>query len=85
MPIRSTPVLVIQPEQSVLSATIVANDCRQPMPTPLHLWQWGWKKPWQMADSVPEIEYYVIYADESGKHQIEYSKGMLQYLPKRKQ
>ena len=38
----------------------------------------------QMADTLPEIEYYVIYADESGKHQIEFSKGMLQYLPKRK-
>ena len=72
-------------EQSVLSATIVANDCMTADAYATAFMAMGLEKARQMADSVPEIEYYVIYADESGKHQIEYSKGMLQYLPKRKQ
>ncbi len=71
-------------EQSVLSATIVANDCMTADAYATAFMAMGLEKARQMADSIPEIEYYVIYADESGKHQIEYSKGMLQYLPKRK-
>ena len=72
-------------EQSVLSATIVANDCMTADAYATAFMAMGLEKARQMADSLPEIEYYVIYADENGKHQIEYSKGMLQYLPKRKQ
>ena len=44
----------------------------------------GLDKAKEMAASLPEIEYYIIYADENGKHQIDYSEGMLQYLPRRK-
>jgi hypothetical protein len=69
----------------VLSATIVANDCMTADAYATAFMAMGLEKARQMADSLPEIEYYVIYADENGKHQIEYSKGMLQYLPKRKQ
>ena len=72
-------------EQSVLSATIVANDCMTADAYATAFMAMGLEKARQMADSLPEIEYYVIYADENGKHQIEYSKGMLQYLPKRTQ
>ena len=72
-------------EQSVLSATIVANDCMTADAYATAFMAMGLEKARQMADTLPEIEYYVIYADESGKHQIEFSKGMLQYLPKRKQ
>ena len=71
-------------EQSVLSATIVANDCMTADAYATAFMAMGLEKARQMADTLPEIEYYVIYADESGKHQIEFSKGMLQYLPKRK-
>ena len=71
-------------EQSGLSATIVANDCMTADAYATAFMAMGLEKARQMADTLPEIEYYVIYADESGKHQIEFSKGMLQYLPKRK-
>lgn len=71
-------------EQSVLSATIIADDCMTADAYATAFMAMGLEKARQMADSLPEIEYYVIYADEKGKHQIEYSKGMLPYLPKRK-
>lgn len=44
----------------------------------------GLEKAREAAKNIPGIEYYVIYTDENGKHQIEYSDGMLQYLPNRK-
>ncbi|MCD7848366.1 FAD:protein FMN transferase [uncultured Parabacteroides sp.] len=71
-------------EQSVLSATIVAADCMTADAYATAFMAMGLEKARQMADSLPDIEYYVIYADDNGKHQVEYSKGMLQYLPKRK-
>ena len=70
-------------EQSILSATIVANDCMSADAYATAFMAMGLEKARLMADSLPDIEYYVIYADEKGQHQIEYSKGMLQYLPKR--
>ena len=71
-------------EQSILSATIVANDCMTADAYATAFMAMGLEKARQMADSIPEIEYYVIYADETGKHRIEYSDGMLPYLPKRR-
>ncbi len=70
-------------EQSILSATIVANDCMTADAYATAFMAMGLDKARQMAEKLPEIEYYVIYADENGKHQIEYSKGMSQYLPQR--
>ena len=51
-------------EQSVLSATIVANDCMTADAYATAFMAMGLEKARQMADSLPEIEYYVIYADE---------------------
>lgn len=70
-------------EQSILSATIVADDCITADAYATAFMAMGLEKARQMANALPNIEYYIIYADENGKHQIEYSKGMLQYLPKR--
>lgn len=70
-------------EQSVLSATIVADDCMTADAYATAFMALGLERARQMADSIPEIEYYVIYADESGKHQIEYSEGMIPFLQKR--
>ena len=53
-------------EQSVLSATIVANDCMTADAYATAFMAMGLEKARQMADSLPEIEYYVIYADENG-------------------
>ena len=70
-------------EQSILSATIVAEDCITADAYATAFMAMGLEKAREAAKNIPGIEYYVIYSDENGKHQIEYSKGMLQYLPNR--
>lgn len=70
-------------EQNILSATIVADDCITADAYATAFMAMGLEKARQAAKNIPGIEYYVIYSDEKGKHQIEYSKGMLQYLPNR--
>lgn len=70
-------------EQNILSATIVADDCITADAYATAFMAMGLETARQAAKNIPGIEYYVIYSDENGKHQIEYSKGMLQYLPDR--
>lgn len=70
-------------EQSILSATIVAEDCITADAYATAFMAMGLEKAREAAKNIPDIEYYVIYSDENGKHQIEYSTGMLQYLPNR--
>lgn len=70
-------------EQSILSATIVAEDCITADAYATAFMAMGLEKAREAAKNIPGIEYYVIYSDENGKHQIEYSTGMLQYLPDR--
>lgn len=70
-------------EQNILSATIVAEDCISADAYATAFMAMGLEKARQAAKNIPGIEYYVIYSDENGKHQIEYSEGMLQYLPNR--
>lgn len=72
-------------EQSILSATIVANNCITADAYATAFMAMGVDSARQIAASIPEIEYFIIYADENGKHKEEYSKGMLQYLPNRKE
>lgn len=68
-------------EQNILSATIVADDCITADAYATAFMAMGLEKARIAAKNIPGIEYYVIYSDENGKHQIEYSTGMLQYLP----
>ena len=56
--------------QNILSATIVAEDC---MPADA-----------SATTFIPQIEYFIIYADNNGQQKVTYSKGMLEYLPNRK-
>lgn len=70
-------------EQSILSATIVAEDCITADAYATAFMAMGLEKAREAAKNIPGIEYYVIYSDENGKHQIEYSTSMLQYLPNR--
>lgn len=70
-------------EQSILSATIVAEDCITADAYATAFMAMGLEKAREAAKNIPGIEYYVIYSDENGKHQIEHSTGMLQYLPNR--
>ena len=84
---KSTPIRLTRvpdpSEQSILSATIVAEDCITADAYATAFMAMGLEKAREAAKNIPGIEYYVIYSDENGKHQIEYSTGMLQYLPNR--
>lgn len=70
-------------EQNILSATIVADDCMTADAYATAFMAMGLDKARRVAASVPGIEYFVIYVDNEGKQQTEYSKGMLPYLPNR--
>lgn len=70
-------------EQNILSATIVANDCMTADAYATAFMAMGLNKARQVAAIVPDIEYYIIYTDDEGKQQTEYSAGMLPYLPNR--
>lgn len=71
-------------EQNILSATIVANDCMTADAYATTFMVLGLEKAKELAKSVPEIEYFVIYTDDLGYHRVAYSKGMIEYLPNRK-
>lgn len=70
--------------QSMLSATILADDCMTADGYATAFMGMGVNESIKMAKSVPEIEYFIIYADEEGMQQITYSEGMLPYLPNRR-
>ena len=56
-------------EQSILSATIVAEDCITADAYATAFMAMGLEKAREAAKNIPDIEYYVIYSDENGKHQ----------------
>ncbi|WP_102406111.1 FAD:protein FMN transferase [Parabacteroides bouchesdurhonensis] len=70
-------------EQNILSATIVANDCMTADAYATAFMAMGLEKVHKIVESLPEIEYFIIYTDDNGEEQVEYSKGMIQYLPNR--
>ncbi|MDR0429726.1 MAG: FAD:protein FMN transferase [Tannerellaceae bacterium] len=70
--------------QNILSSTVIAKDCMTADGYATAFMALGSEKAIEIAQSIPEIEYYLIYVDNKGKHQIAYSKGMLEYLPNRK-
>lgn len=70
--------------QNILSATIVANDCMTADAYATSFMVMGVEKAKLLAESIPEIEYFIIYSDENGQHKTAYSKGMVRYLPNRK-
>ncbi len=70
-------------EKNILSATIIANDCMTADAYATAFMAMGLEQVRKIANTLPEIEYFIIYSDENGKQQIEYSKGMVQYLPNR--
>ncbi|MDR3142555.1 MAG: FAD:protein FMN transferase [Tannerellaceae bacterium] len=70
--------------QNILSATVVAENCMIADGYATAFMASGSEKAIELAESIPEIDYYLVYLDEQGKHQIACSKGMRAYLPNRK-
>ena len=71
-------------EQSLLSATVVADDCMTADAYATAFMAMGLEKARETARAVPGIDYFFIYADEKGDQKVCYSEGMLRYLPNRK-
>ncbi|MDH6533665.1 FAD:protein FMN transferase [Parabacteroides sp. 52] len=69
--------------QSMLSATIVAEDCMTADGFATAFMAMGVEKAIEMAKKIPAIEYFIIYADEAGEQKTIYSPGLLPNLPNR--
>ncbi|MCD7976373.1 MAG: FAD:protein FMN transferase [Tannerellaceae bacterium] len=69
--------------QSVLSATIVAEDCMTADGYATAFMAMGLEEAVEIAKKLNTIEYFLIYADENGRQQVKYSPGMLPLLPNR--
>lgn len=66
--------------QNVLSATVVADNCMTADGYATALMALGSEKAIEVAESIPEIDYYLIYTDENGDKKTAYSTGMRPYL-----
>jgi thiamine biosynthesis lipoprotein len=68
-------------EQSILSATIIAPDCMTADAYATAFMAMGVEPAIAMAAKIPEIEYYIIYADSlTGDYKIKYSEGTASML-----
>lgn len=72
-------------EQNILSSSVVANDCMTADAWATAFNAMGLEEACRIGDSVPELEYFFIYTDDNGDYKFKYSKGMIDYLPNRKQ
>ncbi|MCD7937764.1 MAG: FAD:protein FMN transferase [Tannerellaceae bacterium] len=71
--------------QDLLSATVVADNCMTADGYATAFMAMGLEKAVEIASNIPEIDYFFIYADEAGIHQVTYSKGIVPYLPNRQE
>jgi thiamine biosynthesis lipoprotein len=68
-------------EQTILSATIIAPDCMTADAYATAFMVMNIEAACKMAEKIPEIEYYLIYAgDTTGTYKIKYSDGMKSML-----
>lgn len=70
-------------EQNMLSATVVAKDCITADAYATAFMAMGVEKARQLASSLAGMDYFFIYTDEQGRQKVEYSEGMVRYLPNR--
>lgn len=70
--------------QNILSATVVAENCMIADGYATALMVLGSEKAIELAESIPEIDYYLIYLDGEGRYQTACSQRMHDYLPNRK-
>jgi thiamine biosynthesis lipoprotein len=69
-------------QHSLLSATVVAHDCTTADAYATAFMVLGVERAGQIAQAHPELEVYLIYADEQGQNRVYASKGMESYLLK---
>jgi thiamine biosynthesis lipoprotein len=71
-------------EQNILSATIVATDCMTADAYATAFMVMGVEAACRMAEQIPKLEYYIIYAGDDGLTRIKHSDGMSSKLIVRK-
>ncbi len=69
-------------QHSILSSTVLADNCMTADAYATAFMVLGLDKGIEIADKVPEIKVYFIYADENGENQIYMSKDFEQFLRK---
>lgn len=69
-------------QHSLLSSTVLANDCMTADAFATAFMVLGKDRGIEIANNIPEIEIYFIYADENGENQVYMSEGFKQYLKK---
>ncbi|MDR1005121.1 MAG: FAD:protein FMN transferase, partial [Prevotellaceae bacterium] len=69
-------------QHNLLSATVVAPDCTTADAYATAFMVVGTERARQIAEAHPELEIYLIYADETGQNRVYYSKGLEAYFLK---
>ncbi len=67
-------------QHSILSSTVIANDCMTADAYATAFMVLGLEKGIEIAKKVPEIEVFFIYADEKGENQVYMSDGFEEYI-----
>ena len=69
-------------QHSLLSSTVLANDCMTADAFATAFMVIGKDGGIEIANNIPGLEIYFIYADENGENQVYMSEGFKQYLKK---
>ncbi len=69
-------------QHSLLSSTVLANDCMTADAFATAFMVVGKERGVEIANNIPGLEIYFIYADENGENQVYMSEGFKQYLKK---
>ena len=69
-------------QHSLLSSTVLANDCMTADAFATAFMVVGKERGIEIANNIPGLEIYFIYADENGENQVYMSEGFKQYLKK---
>ncbi len=69
-------------QHSLLSSTVLANDCMTADAFATAFMVVGKERGVEIANNIPGLEIYFIYADENGENQVYMSDGFKQYLKK---
>ena len=72
-------------EQSILSATVIADDCMTADAYATTFMVLGVDRAVELAKTLADIDYFFIYVDEEGVHRFAYSERILNYMPNRKE
>ncbi|MFW5721045.1 MAG: FAD:protein FMN transferase [Bacteroidota bacterium] len=65
---------------SLLSATVVANDCMTADAYATAFMVMGFEKAYDLAEKLPGIEAYFIFSDENGRYSIKSTSAMEQWV-----